>query len=138
MADDGAVSGQRSSITNVASTTARPSHSPLRHRPLARASTMADVSTSAAKRRSSIMTAESVDRLSIRSSTDGLLLPRASGAAVAGQDGASSHLHSAPLALALLPALAGLFFHNGSAVITDVTLLVLAAIFMNWSVRVPW
>ena len=24
------------------------------------------------------------------------------------------------------------------AVITDVTLLVLAAIFMNWSVRVPW
>lgn len=46
--------------------------------------------------------------------------------------------HSAPLAFALLPALGGLLFQNGSAVVTDVMLLGLAGIFLNWSVRVPW
>ena len=49
-----------------------------------------------------------------------------------------SHWHSAPLALALLPAIAGVFFQEGGAFVTDVTLLVLAAIFLNWSVRLPW
>ena len=49
-----------------------------------------------------------------------------------------SHWHSAPLALALFPALGGLFFHNGSVVVTDLTLLILAAVFLNWAVRLPW
>ena len=49
-----------------------------------------------------------------------------------------SHWHSVPLALALLPAAAGLFFEKGSIVITDITLLGLAAIFLNWSLRLPW
>jgi hypothetical protein len=40
--------------------------------------------------------------------------------------------------LALLPAVGGLFFQNGSAVVTDITLLALAAIFLNWAVRLPW
>jgi len=50
----------------------------------------------------------------------------------------SSHWDSAPLAFALLPALGGLFFTNGSSVITDVMLLGFAAILLNWSVRIPW
>jgi hypothetical protein len=49
-----------------------------------------------------------------------------------------SNWQSAPLGLALLPAIAGIFFKNGSAVVTDITLLILAAIFLNWSVRLPW
>ena len=49
-----------------------------------------------------------------------------------------SHWHSVPLALALLPALGGLFFEKGSTVITDITLLTLAAVFLNWSLRLPW
>lgn len=49
-----------------------------------------------------------------------------------------SHWHSSPLAFAFLPALAGLFFTNGSAFVTDILLLGLAALFLNWSVRLPW
>jgi hypothetical protein len=36
-----------------------------------------------------------------------------------------------------LPALAGLLFNNGSAFVTDVLLLGFAAMFMNWSIRIP-
>ncbi|RMX99630.1 hypothetical protein D0867_12028, partial [Hortaea werneckii] len=43
-----------------------------------------------------------------------------------------------PLAFAILPGLAGLLFKNGSAFVTDALLLGLAAIFMNWSIRLPW
>lgn len=50
----------------------------------------------------------------------------------------SSPWHSAPLAFALLPAVGGMLFTNGSSIITDVMLLGLAAIFLNWSVRLPW
>jgi hypothetical protein len=31
-----------------------------------------------------------------------------------------------------------MIFKDGSAVITDITLLALAAIFMNWALRMPW
>ena len=79
-------------------------------------------------------------RRSFQSSTDDLLLPRAprgdAGALPAEQE--SSAWHSAPLAFALLPAVGGMLFKNGSSVITDVMLLGLAAIFLNWSVRLPW
>lgn len=74
---------------------------------------------------------------SIRSSTDDLLLPKADGRRLETQE-APSHWHSAPLALALFPAVGGLLFKDGSAVVTDVTLLGLAAVFLNWSVRIPW
>lgn len=77
-------------------------------------------------------------RQSIRSSTDDLLFPRANKDTGMALHNEESHWHSAPLALALLPAVGGLFFKNGSAIITDVTLLILAAIFLNWSVRLPW
>ncbi|KAI1187219.1 hypothetical protein F5B17DRAFT_400551 [Nemania serpens] len=43
-----------------------------------------------------------------------------------------------PLAAALLPAVAGIFFENGSAFFTDLILLSLAAIFLHWSVTQPW
>ncbi|KAJ5794852.1 hypothetical protein N7457_001451 [Penicillium paradoxum] len=89
------------------------------------------------RRNSTLSDSLSEARNSIRSSTDGLFLPRVA----KGRDALSteeSHWHSAPLGLALLPAIAGIFFHEGSAFVTDVTLLVLAAIFLNWSVRLPW
>ena len=52
--------------------------------------------------------------------------------------GEVSHWHSAPLAVAVVPALAGLIFRNGSVVITDLTLLGLAAFALNWALRIPW
>ena len=94
------------------------------------------------RRNSSFLTADSFDRASFRSSTDSLLLPRVSRNTFTANeeivDDGSSHLNSIPLVLALLPAVGGLIFTNGTAVLTDVTLLVLAAIFLNWSVRLPW
>ncbi|KAM5351389.1 hypothetical protein ACJ41O_004112 [Fusarium nematophilum] len=50
----------------------------------------------------------------------------------------SSSLASLSLAFALLPALAGILFKNGSAVVTDVMLLGLAGVFLHWSVTQPW
>ena len=124
--------------TLMAKSTARQNVSPIRSRLLARASTIADISNPLRHRRSSNFS-DSVEstRQSIRSSTDNLLLPRATSAELE-TNHEPSHWHSAPLALALLPAVGGLFFQNGSAVVTDLTLLGLAAIFLNWSVRLPW
>ncbi|KAI9050142.1 hypothetical protein LZ554_006283 [Drepanopeziza brunnea f. sp. 'monogermtubi'] len=75
-------------------------------------------------------------RNSFQASTDDLLLPKPSGADH--ETHKSSAWDSVPLAFALLPALGGMLFTNGSSVITDVMLLGLAAIFLNWSVRLPW
>ncbi|KAI1943977.1 hypothetical protein LOZ66_000565 [Ophidiomyces ophidiicola] len=69
---------------------------------------------------------------SLRSSTDDIIRPRAT------SHSDESYWQSAPLALALVPAVGGIFFHNGSAILTDVTLLCLAAVILNWSVRLPW
>jgi hypothetical protein len=91
------------------------------------------------RRRSSLFSDNmSETRKSLRSSTDDLLLPRLDGTADFDHTNDPSHWHSVPLGLALLPAVGGLLFQNGSAVVTDVTLLALAAIFLNWSVRLPW
>jgi hypothetical protein len=46
--------------------------------------------------------------------------------------------YSAPLAFAILPAIGGLFFTNGSAYVTDLLLLGFGAMFLNWCVRAPW
>lgn len=104
----------------------------LRHRP----SSLTD----SHRRNSTLSDSVSEARNSIRSSTDDLFLPRVVKDAESAlpDDESESNWQSAPLALALVPAVAGVFFHNGSAVLTDVTLLVLAAIFLNWSVRLPW
>lgn len=76
-------------------------------------------------------------RTSIQTSTEDILFPRLN---TLGNEStqATSPWHSAPLAFALLPALAGILFTNGSGIVTDVMLLGLAAIFLNWSVRLPW
>lgn len=123
---------------SMAKSTARQSDSPIRSRLLGRASTIADMSNPLRHRRSSNFS-DSVEstRQSIKSSTDNLLLPRATSPELEANH-EPSHWHSAPLALALLPAVGGLFFQNGSAVVTDLTLLGLAAVFLNWSVRLPW
>jgi hypothetical protein len=91
------------------------------------------------QRRSSLLSDYSLDdaRHSIRSSTDDLLLPKAQGVEhEISNEG--SHWQSVPLAFALLPAIGGMLFKNGSAIITDIILLGLAAVFLNWSVRLPW
>jgi hypothetical protein len=46
--------------------------------------------------------------------------------------------HSVPLAFAVLPALGGLLFTNGSLFITDILLLFLVAVFLHWLVKFPW
>ena len=77
-------------------------------------------------------------RKSVRSSTDDLLLPKISTSETHHDIEETSPWHSLPLGLALLPAVGGMVFKDGSAFITDVTLLALAAIFMNWALRMPW
>jgi hypothetical protein len=110
-----------------------------RQRPLGRATTFAEPSRPLNRRRSSIFSETfSEARKSLRSSTDDLLLPRVSRSGSHHDVEESSHWHSLPLGLALLPAVGGLIFQGGSAFITDVTLLALAAIFMNWALRMPW
>ena len=116
-----------------------PPPSQLRQRGLNRAATFADGSMPASRRRSSVFSEGlSETRKSILSTTDDLLLPRYNSGSSLVDHHEPSHWQSIPLGLALLPAVGGLFFHNGSAVITDITLLALAAIFLNWSVRLPW
>jgi hypothetical protein len=96
-------------------------------------------SSAGIRRRGSNFSVDSISeaRKVLQSSTDSLLMPRpdASGKA---QSHDSSAWHSAPLAFALLPAFGGMIFQNGSSVVTDVMLLGLAAVFLNWSVRLPW
>ncbi|KAJ5223440.1 hypothetical protein N7468_007982 [Penicillium chermesinum] len=89
------------------------------------------------RRNSTLSDTLSEARNSIRSSTDDLFLPKVARGSEPTDD-PGSHWHSAPLVLALLPAIAGVLFKNGSVFVTDVTLIVLAAIFLNWSVRLPW
>ncbi|EXJ72199.1 uncharacterized protein A1O5_04703 [Cladophialophora psammophila CBS 110553] len=111
----------------------------LRQRPSGRAATFAEGNPQLHRRRSSFLSETlSETRRSLRSSTDDILLPRARDDHDFHDLDDNSHWQSLPLGLALLPAVGGMFFKNGSAVITDVTLLGLAAIFMNWALRSPW
>ena len=92
-----------------------------------------------ALRSSSFATDSSFDdtRLSMRSSTDDLLRPRATG-----KEGEfhqePSLWHSLPLLFAVVPAIGGVAFKSGSIFITDLSLLVLAAIYLNWCLTSPW
>ena len=131
---EGVASSRNNGTTAFSSSRQTPS--PLRKRTLARATTLADITSPMERRRGSFVTSDGGERQSLRSSTDELLLPRA--ARLGAHHEEPSHLHSAPLFLALLPAVGGMMFKNGSAIMTDVTLLLLAAIFLNWSVRLPW
>ncbi|KAK5073656.1 hypothetical protein LTR64_007207 [Lithohypha guttulata] len=107
-----------------------------RHRPLSRAATLAESAPRFSRRENSIASESLSDsRRSFKASTDDLFLPRATGEPETRE---SSNWHSIPLGLALLPAIGGLFFQNGSAFVTDLTLLGLAALFLNWALRLPW
>lgn len=106
----------------------------LRQRPFGRASTFAESAPRFARRGSSIVS-ESLSE-SRRTLTDDLFLPRVSGEHDTNLE--TSNWHSLPLGLALFPALGGLFFNNGSAFVTDISLLGLAALFLNWALRLPW
>jgi hypothetical protein len=112
-----------------------------RHRPPTnRFSTSTEAPTPvASRRRSSNFSEYSLNeaRRTFQSSTDDLLLPKPSATGIEPSHD-SSPWHSAPLVFALLPAIGGMLFQNGSSIITDIMLLGLAAIFLNWSVRLPW
>jgi hypothetical protein len=112
----------------------------LRHRPSTNRFSSSELpNPSIRRRRSSNFSDYSLNeaRRTFQSSTDDLLLPKPSADGIE-TNTHTSPWHSAPLAFALLPALGDMFFKNGSAVITDIMLLGLAAIFLNWSVRLPW
>jgi hypothetical protein len=116
------------------------STSPLRHRSLGRVEKSNEVPNFKDRRRSSLLSDYSLDdaRASLRSSTDDLLSPRPNVSTRLTGNDETSNWHSAPLAFALLPALGGLLFQNGGAVVTDIMLLGLASVFLNWAVRLPW
>jgi hypothetical protein len=71
-------------------------------------------------------------------STDGLLNPSVDHNGKKEDADSAISWASLPLVFALFPAVAGMFFKNGSAMVTDVMLLALAAIFLYWSVTQPW
>lgn len=71
-----------------------------------------------------------------RDGTKNLLDPSAARSELA-NDG-SSLLSSLPLAFALLPAIAGVFFEGGRDLITDVMLLGLVFILLRYTITQPW
>jgi hypothetical protein len=87
-------------------------------------------------RRSSILSFSSLEDAT-SSFADDLLNPSSTKKLKRQRQEEDSNWHSTPLAFAILPALAGLLFNNGSAFVTDVLLLGFAALFMNWSIRIP-
>lgn len=89
------------------------------------------------RRRSSLLSFSSIEDAT-HTFTDEIINPRTSNRRTNTGEDELTHWHSSPLAFAILPALGGLIFKNGSAFVTDVLLLGLAAIFMNWSIRLPW
>ncbi|KAF2262110.1 hypothetical protein CC78DRAFT_546151 [Lojkania enalia] len=116
-------------------------HPLLRQRMLNRAATFsegAQLVPPVQRRRSSVLSDYSDTRQSYRSSTDNLLRSSGNDMDTITSSDEPSVWHSAPLVFAILPAVGGLFFQNGSAVVTDVLLLALASMFLNWCVRAPW
>lgn len=88
------------------------------------------------RRRSSILSYSSLEDAG-SSFADDFLNPSATKRIRKQKQEEDSNWHSTPLVFAILPALAGLLFNNGSAFVTDVLLLGFAALFMNWSIRIP-
>ncbi|KAF2811357.1 uncharacterized protein BDZ99DRAFT_440154 [Mytilinidion resinicola] len=116
----------------------------LRQRMLSRASTFAEgvqPAPAIPRRRSSVLSdlSESRHSLRSRSSTDNLARSGPyDGMENLIQSEEPSHWHSAPLAFAILPAVGGLLFKNGSSIVTDVLLLGLGSLLLNFCVRTPW
>ncbi|RMZ78589.1 hypothetical protein DV738_g3774, partial [Chaetothyriales sp. CBS 135597] len=136
MAPDGEDTVQDLGTSSLRHSTPPPSG--LRQRHLTRAAALGEPARPLNQRRSSIFSESLSDaRRSIKSSTEDLFVPRISTSERQDTD-ESSAWHSLPLGLALLPAVGGLFFKDGSAILTDLTLLGISAVFMNWALRVPW
>lgn len=89
-------------------------------------------------RRASTFSLSSIDELS-QSLTEDLINPSFTRERKGeSEDDEVTNWHSTPLLFALLPAVGGVLFKEGAAVVTDLLILGLAAIFLNWSVRLPW
>lgn len=129
--------GARASASNGAATGSE-INPLLRQRMLNRAATLSEgvrpsPSWDHLRRRSSL--------LSDASSVDSRPLSRTGrqGAETAGGELEETSLwYSAPLVFAILPAVGGLFFQGGNGFVTDVLLVLLGGIFLNWCVRAPW
>jgi hypothetical protein len=89
------------------------------------------------RRRSSAFSYSSLEDATT-SFADDFISPRTNNIRKHKDDEDVTHWHSTPLAFAILPAVGGLLFQNGSLFVTDILLLGLAAIFLNWSIRLPW
>ncbi|KAF2181808.1 hypothetical protein K469DRAFT_588626 [Zopfia rhizophila CBS 207.26] len=116
-------------------------HPILRQRMLNRAATFSEgahPAPSLPRRRSSMVSDVSDTRHSFRSSTDNLLRPGGNNMDRLVSSEETTVWHSAPLAFAILPAVGGLLFQNGSAIVTDILLLGFGSMFLNWFVRSPW
>ncbi|KAF2474200.1 uncharacterized protein BDR25DRAFT_119942 [Lindgomyces ingoldianus] len=115
-------------------------HPLLRQRMLNRAPTFSEGAHSIPplRRRSSVLSEYSDTRHSFRSSTDNLLRPGGHNMDTLTSSDEPSVWHSVPLAFAILPAVGGLLFQNGSSVVTDILLLAFGSMFLNWCVRAPW
>jgi hypothetical protein len=110
----------------------------LRQRRFNRAATFTEGGQSdLSRRRSSILSDISESGYSVRSASENLRAGKDDMNVLTGSD-EPSLWHSAPLAFAILPAAGGLLFNNGSAVVTDILLLALGSLFLNWCVRAPW
>ncbi|KAJ4420117.1 hypothetical protein N0V82_004564 [Gnomoniopsis sp. IMI 355080] len=92
------------------------------------------------RRRSSTLSDFSITeaRRSFRDGTQDILNPSAGTPKDTPAQDASSIMSSLPLAFALLPALFGVLFEGGGAVITDVMLLGLVFIFLRYTITQPW
>lgn len=90
------------------------------------------------RRRSSTMSEFNLPdaRKSFRNGTKDILNPSAARSEPANDS--SSVLSSLPLAFALLPAIVGVFFEGGNALITDVMILGLVFIFLRYTITQPW
>lgn len=114
--------------------------SQLRQRMLNRAATFAEgvqpSPTRPLRRRSSLLSDLSDTRHSVRSSTDNLLRSNDIDKLTSMQE--SNYWVSSPVVFAVFPAVAGLLYQNGAAVLTDIFTLGLASWFLHWCCTFPW
>ncbi|KAG9198230.1 hypothetical protein G6514_010387 [Epicoccum nigrum] len=89
------------------------------------------------RRRSSLLSDVSDTRYSTRSSTDNLLKSTDSYAKTTTLEDANQWL-SSPVIFAIFPAVGGLLYQNGAAVLTDLFTLGLASWFLHWCCTFPW
>jgi hypothetical protein len=114
--------------------------SQLRQRMLSRASTFAEGAqhspTRPLRRRSSLLSDLSDTRHSFRSSTDSLSRNNGVDQLTSVEEG--THWISSPVLFAVLPAIGGLIYQDGGAILTDILTLALASWFLHWCCTFPW